>query len=133
MSMSDPLADFLTRIRNAVRANFDTVEIPLSKLKAGVAKVLKEEGYITDYQIITDQNVQGTVRIELKYGPNNEKVITGIRRVSKPGLRQYKKSQSIPKVMSGLGVGILTTSQGVISDREARRLNVGGEFLCEVW
>lgn len=132
MSMSDPLADFLTRIRNAVQANFDTVEIPLSKLKTGVAKVLKEEGYITDYQI-TDQGAQGTIQVELKYGSNNEKVITGIRRVSRPGLRQYKKSQSIPKVMSGLGVGILTTSQGVISDREARRLNVGGELLCEIW
>jgi len=130
--MSDPLADFLTRIRNAVQANFDTVDIPLSKLKASVAKVLKEEGYITDCHI-TDQGVQGTIQVELKYGPNSEKVITGIRRVSKPGLRQYKKSQSIPKVMSGLGVGILTTSRGVISDREARRLNVGGELLCEVW
>ena len=132
MSMSDPLADFLTRIRNAVRANFVAVEIPSSNLKVRVAKVLKEEGYITDYQIL-DQGVQGTIKVELKYGPNHEKVITGIRRVSKPGLRQYKKSQSIPRVMSGLGVGILTTSQGVISDREARRLNVGGELLCEVW
>ena len=132
MSMSDPLADFLTRIRNAVRANFDTVEIPLSKLKVSVAKVLKEEGYITDYHVV-DRGVQGTVKIVLNYGPNNEQVITGIRRVSKPGLRQYKKSQAIPKVMSGLGVGILSTSKGVISDREARRLNVGGEILCEVW
>jgi small subunit ribosomal protein S8 len=132
MSMSDPLADFLTRIRNAVRANFDTVEIPQSNLKVRVAEVLKKEGYITDYQL-ADQGVQGVIKIELKYGPNREQVITGIRRVSKPGLRQYKKSGVIPKVMSGLGVGILTTSKGVISDREARRLNVGGELLCEVW
>jgi len=132
MSMSDPLADFLTRIRNAVRANFDTVEIPQSKLKVSVADVLKKEGYITDYQL-ADQGVQGVIKIELKYGPHREQVITGIRRVSKPGLRQYKKSGAIPKVMSGLGVGILTTSKGVISDREARRLNVGGELLCEVW
>lgn len=132
MSMSDPLADFLTRIRNAVRANFDTVEIPQSRLKVSVADVLKKEGYITDYQL-ADQGVQGVIKIELKYGPHREQVITGIRRVSKPGLRQYKKSGGIPKVMSGLGVGILTTSKGVISDREARRLNVGGELLCEVW
>lgn len=132
MSMSDPLADFLTRIRNAVRANFDTVEIPQSTLKVRVADVLKKEGYITAYEL-QQQGVQGTIKIELKYGPNREQVITGIRRVSKPGLRQYKKSQDIPKVMSGLGVGILTTSNGVISDREARRLNVGGELLCEVW
>ncbi len=132
MSMSDPLADFLTRIRNAVRANFDTVEIPQSRLKVSVAEVLKKEGYITDYQL-AEQGVQGVIKIELKYGPHREQVITGIRRVSKPGLRQYKKSGAIPKVMSGLGVGILTTSKGVISDREARRLNVGGELLCEVW
>ncbi len=132
MSMSDPLADFLTRIRNAARANFDTVDIPLSKLKVSVANVLKKEGYITDYQI-AEQGVQSTITIELKYGPHNEKVITGLRRVSKPGLRQYKKSDAIPTVMSGLGVGILTTSKGVMSDREARKLNVGGELLCEVW
>ena len=130
--MSDPLADMLTRIRNGVAARFDSVEMPLSKLKVGVVKVLKEEGYITDYQII-DQGVQGILKVTLKYGPNNEQVITGIRRVSRPGLRQYKKSSNIPKVMSGLGVGILSTSRGVISDREARRLNVGGELLCEVW
>jgi len=132
MSMSDPLADFLTRIRNAVQANFNTVEIPQSKLKVRVTEVLKKEGYITDYQL-AEQGVQGVIKIELKYGPHREQVISGIRRVSKPGLRQYKKSGVIPKVMSGLGVGILSTSKGVISDREARRLNVGGEFLCEVW
>lgn len=132
MSMSDPLADFLTRIRNAVRAGFDTVEIPLSKLKVSVAKVLKEEGYIADYQIM-EQGAQGLINVALKYGPNKEQIITGIRRVSKPGLRQYRKSQTIPKVMSGLGVAILSTSEGVLSDREARKRNVGGELLCEVW
>jgi len=132
MSMSDPLADMLTRIRNGVAARFESVEMPLSKLKVGVAKVLKEEGYITDYQVI-DEGVQGTLKVTLKYGPNDEQVITGIRRVSKPGLRQYKKSSNIPKVMSGLGVGILSTSKGIMTDREARRLNVGGELLCEVW
>jgi small subunit ribosomal protein S8 len=130
--MSDPLADFLTRIRNGVQANFTSVDIPLSKLKVSVADVLKKEGYITDYHV-DEQGVQGTLTVDLKYGPNNEKVITGIRRVSKPGLRQYKKSNAIPQVMSGLGVGILSTSHGVISDREARKLNVGGELLCEVW
>ena len=132
MSMSDPLADFLTRIRNGIQANFTSVDIPLSKLKVNVADVLKKEGYIADYHV-DEQGVQGTLTIDLKYGPNNEKVITGIRRVSKPGLRQYTKSDAIPQVMSGLGVGILSTSHGVISDREARKLNVGGELLCEVW
>ena len=132
MSMSDPLADFLTRIRNGVQANFTSVDIPLSKLKVSVADVLKKEGYITDYHV-DEQGVQGTLTVDLKYGPNNEKVITGIRRVSKPGLRQYKKSNAIPQVMSGLGVAVLSTSHGVISDREARKLNVGGELLCEVW
>ncbi len=132
MSMSDPLADMLTRIRNGVKARFESVDIPLSKLKVGVAKVLKEEGYVNDYHII-DQGVQGTLRVDLKYGLNSEQVITGIRRVSKPGLRQYKKGSNIPKVMSGLGVGILSTSQGVVTDRRARELNIGGELLCEVW
>lgn len=132
MSMSDPLADFLTRIRNGMQANFTSVDIPLSKLKVRVADVLKKEGYIANYHV-DEQGVQGTLTIDLKYGPNNEKVITGIRRVFKPGLRQYTKSDAIPQVMSGLGVGILSTSHGVISDREARKLNVGGELLCEVW
>lgn len=132
MSMSDPLADFLTRIRNGMQANFTSVDIPLSKLKVRVADVLKKEGYIADYNV-DEQGAQGTLTIDLKYGPNNEKVITGIRRVSKPGLRQYKKSDAIPKVMSGLGVAVLSTSHGVISDREAKKLNVGGELLCEVW
>lgn len=130
--MSDPLADMLTRIRNGVMAHFPTVEVPLSKLKVGVAKVLKQEGYISDYRV-TGDGEQGVLQIDLKYGPKNEKVINGIRRISKPGLRQYKKTDRIPKVMSGLGVAILTTSRGIISDREARSLNVGGELLCEVW
>ena len=132
MSMSDPLADMLTRIRNGATARFDSVEIPLSKLKAGVANVLKEEGYIRDYHIL-DQGVQGTLKVDLKYGPENEQVITGIRRVSKPGLRQYKKNTHIPKVMSGLGVIIMSTSKGIITDRQARAINIGGELLCEVW
>lgn len=132
MSMNDPLADMLTRIRNAGMAQFDQVDIPLSNLKVSVAKVLKDEGYITDYHIVQEGH-QGTLRVDLKYGPNNEKVLTGLKRVSKPGLRVYVKSDQIPKVMSGLGIAILSTSKGVVTDREARRLQVGGEILCEAW
>nr|WP_321464830.1 30S ribosomal protein S8 [uncultured Desulfobulbus sp.] len=132
MSMSDPLADMLTRIRNANKSRFSSVEMPLSKLKANVAKVLKEEGYITDFQV-SEEGPQGTLKIDLKYGPHNELVITGIRRISKPGYRQYKRSNQIPSVMSGLGIGILTTSKGVITDKQAREQNIGGELLCEVW
>jgi len=132
MSMSDPLADMLTRIRNANKARFSSVEMPLSKLKVSVAKVLKDEGYITDYQV-SDEGPQGTLKLDLKYGPHNELVITGIRRISKPGYRQYKRSNQIPTVMSGLGIGILTTSKGVITDKQAREQNIGGELLCEVW
>ncbi len=132
MSMSDPLSDMLTRIRNGAKARFDSVEMPLSRMKTGVAKVLLAEGYINGFHII-EQGVQGVLKVDLKYGPDSEQVITGIRRVSKPGLRQYKKSSDIPTVMSGLGVGILSTSSGIITDREARHKNVGGELLCEVW
>ena len=132
MSMSDPLADMLTRIRNAGMVNFRTVDMPLSSLKVGVAKVLKEEGYIDDYQIVKD-TVQGTMRINLKYGANGEKVVTGLRRVSKPGKRVYVKADKIPKVMSGLGIAVLSTSKGIITDRQARQLGVGGEVLCNVW
>ena len=132
MSMSDPLADMLTRIRNAGMVRYETVDVPMSNLKVGVAKVLREEGYIKDYQIVEDDK-QGILRITLKYGPNNEKVISGLRRVSKPGLRQYVKADDIPKVMSGLGISILSTSKGIITDRDARRQNIGGEILCEAW
>jgi len=132
MSMSDPLADMLTRIRNAGMVRYETVDVPMSNLKVGVAKVLRDEGYIKDYQVIED-NRQGTLRIELKYGPHDEKVINGLRRVSKPGLRKYVKADEIPKVLSGLGISILSTSQGIITDREARRLRIGGEILCEAW
>ena len=132
MSMSDPLADMLTRIRNAGMVRYETVDVPMSNLKVGVAKVLRAEGYIKDYQIIED-NKQGILRIALKYGPKDERVISGIRRVSKPGLRQYVKAGDIPKVMSGLGISILSTSKGIVTDREARRQNIGGEILCEAW
>jgi small subunit ribosomal protein S8 len=132
MSMSDPLADMLTRIRNAGMVRYETVDVPMSNLKVGVAKVLRAEGYVKDYQIIED-NKQGILRIELKYGPHDEIVISGLRRVSKPGLRQYVKADDIPKVLSGLGISILSTSKGIITDREARRLRIGGEILCEAW
>jgi small subunit ribosomal protein S8 len=132
MSMSDPLADMLTRIRNATKSRFPSVEMPLSKLKVNVAKVLKDEGYISDYTIL-ESGAQGILKLDLKYGANNERVITGIRRKSKPGRRQYQHSDKIPKVMSGLGVAILTTSKGVITDKQARLENIGGELLCEIW
>jgi small subunit ribosomal protein S8 len=130
--MSDPLADMLTRIRNAGMVRYETVDVPMSNLKVGVAKVLRDEGYIKDYQIIED-NKQGTLRITLKYGPHDERVINGLRRVSKPGLRKYVKADDIPKVLSGLGISILSTSNGIITDRDARRLRIGGEILCEAW
>jgi small subunit ribosomal protein S8 len=132
MSMSDPLADMLTRIRNAVMVKFETVEMPSSTVKVNVAKVLKEEGYIQDYRVV-EGKVQDTLKIELKYGPDSAPVITGIKRVSKPGLRQYTKAKAIPKVLNGLGISIVSTSKGVITDRAARALNTGGEIICEVW
>ncbi len=132
MSMSDPLADMLTRIRNAVMVKFVSVEMPTSTVKVDVAKVLKEAGYITDYAVVKG-DVQGTLKIDLKYGPSNESVITGIKRVSKPGLRKYTKATSIPKVLNGLGISIVSTSKGVVTDTTARSLNAGGEIICEVW
>jgi small subunit ribosomal protein S8 len=132
MSMSDPLADMLTRLRNAVIVKFDSVEMPLSTVKVDIAKVLKEEGYIRDYQVKTD-DIQGTLKIDLKYGPNRETVITGLKRVSKPGLRKYTKVNDIPKVLNGLGIAIISTSKGVVTDKTARALNSGGEIICEVW
>lgn len=132
MSMNDPLADMLTRIRNASNAHFPSVDMPLSTLKASVARVLKEEGYIEGFETV-NEGPQGVLKIQLKYGPHSEQVITGIRRISKPGRRQYTGSARIPKVMSGLGIAVLSTSQGVMTDKAARRANVGGELLCEVW
>ena len=132
MSMSDPLADMLTRIRNAVMVKFDSVEMPKSKVKVNVAKVLQEEGYIAGYDV-TDDGPQGPLIINLKYGPNGESVITGLKRVSKPGLRQYARAGAIPTVLNGLGVSIISTSQGLVTDRAARKMNSGGEILCQVW
>jgi small subunit ribosomal protein S8 len=132
MSMSDPLADMLTRLRNAVMVKFDSVEMPLSTVKKDVAKVLKDEGYIRDYRVKTGL-VQGTLTIDLKYGPNKESVITGLKRISKPGLRKYAKVEDLPKVLNGLGIAIISTSKGVVTDKQARALNSGGEIICEVW
>ena len=132
MSMSDPLADMLTRIRNGMRAKFDSVEMPKSNIKASVAKVLQDEGYIHNYEV-TDEGPQGTLKINLKYSPHGEPVITGIKRVSKPGLRKYSKADKIPSVLNGLGIAIVSTSKGITTDRSARAQNTGGEILCEVW
>jgi len=130
--MSDPLADMLTRIRNAVMVKFDSVEMPKSRIKVNVAKVLQEEGYIVGWEA-TDDGPQGTLIINLKYGPDGESVITGLKRVSKPGLRQYARAGSIPVVLNGLGVSIISTSKGLVTDRAARKMNSGGEILCQVW
>ncbi len=132
MSMSDPLADMLTRIRNAVTVKFDSVQMPKSKVKVNVAKVLQEEGYINGYQV-DDTGPQGTLTINLKYGPNGESVISGLKRVSKPGLRKFAKAGDIPVVLNGLGIAIVSTSKGIVADRAARKENTGGEILCQVW
>ena len=133
MMTSDPIADMLTRIRNANTAKHDTVDIPSSKMKNAIAEILFNEGYITKYEIIEDGNFK-TIRVTLKYGADkNEKIITGIKRISKPGLRVYANKNEIPKVLGGLGIAILSTNQGIITDKEARKLQVGGEVLAFVW
>ncbi len=130
--MTDPIADMLTRIRNAVRIERGAIEMPLSKVKHGVAEVLKREGYIWDFAVVDDKPVN-LLRIELKYGPNGERVIRHIKRVSKPGCRVYSKARDLRPILHGLGITVLSTSRGVVSDREARQKNLGGEVLCEVW
>ena len=133
MTMSDPIADMLTRIRNANTAKHDTVDIPASKMKNAIVEILLEEGYIEKYEIVKEGNF-GTIRVTLKYGADkNEKIITGIKRISKPGLRVYAGKDEIPRVLGGLGTAILSTNQGVITDKEARKLQVGGEVLAFVW
>ena len=133
MTMSDPIADMLTRIRNANTAKHDTVDVPASKMKIAIADILLNEGYITKYDIVEDGNFK-TIRITLKYGVDkNEKVISGLKRISKPGLRVYANSEELPRVLGGLGTAIISTNQGVITDKEARKLNVGGEVLCFIW
>jgi small subunit ribosomal protein S8 len=132
MALTDPIADMLTRIRNANQALLERVDIPASRLKVEISKVLKAEGFIRAYKLI-DDNKQGVLRIYLKFGPGNERVILGLRRVSRPGLRVYRKTARIPRVMSGLGVTIVSTSRGVMTGKQARERSLGGELLCTVW
>ena len=133
MTMSDPIADMLTRIRNANTAKHDTVDVPSSKMKLAIAQILLDEGYIRKMDIIDDGNFK-TIRITLKYGSDkNDKIISGIKRISKPGLRVYAGKDELPRVLGGLGVAIISTNQGVITDKKARELNVGGEVLAFVW
>lgn len=132
MTMTDPIADMLTRIRNANTVGHASVDIPASKMKKSIAEILKNEGYIKGYDLI-DDGVQGTIRVQMKYGTDKEKVISGIKKISKPGLKVYAKSSEVPKVLGGLGIAIISTSNGIISDKEARKLGVGGEVICYVW
>ena len=133
MTMSDPIADMLTRIRNANTAKHDTVDIPVSRMKLDIANILLDEGYIKKYDIIEDGNFK-SIRVTLKYGADkNDKIITGLKRISKPGLRVYANREELPRVLGGLGVAIISTNQGVITDKKARELNIGGEVLAFVW
>lgn len=132
MSMSDPIADMLTRIRNGITASFDTVDIPNSRVKISIAKILKSEGFIRNYKVIPDKK-QGVLRIFLKFDEGGESVIEGLKRVSKPSCRVYTKGDSIPQVRNGYGINIISTSKGLLTDRQARKLGVGGEVVCSVW
>ena len=132
MHITDPIADMLTRIRNANKAKHDTVDIPNSKMKKAIAEILLEEGYIKSFQLI-DEGTQGVIRITLKYLPGKEKAIQGLRRVSKPGLRVYAGADELPQVLRGLGIAIISTSKGIMTDKKARALHVGGEVLAFVW
>ena len=132
MVMTDPIADFLTRIRNGNMRKFDVVEAPASKIKRQIAEILKAEGYVKDVEYVED-NKQGLIRVFLKYGKNGEKVISNLKRISKPGLRVYVKSDDIPKVLNGLGTAIISTSTGVVTDKVARETNVGGEVIAYIW
>jgi len=132
MTMTDPIADMLTRLRNANRARFEVTEMPTSRLKVAIAKTLKEEGYIKYFKTVRDQK-HGVLKIFLRYGPSHERVITGIERVSRPGLRHYVSKDEIPSVLGGMGITILSTSKGIMTGQAARRMGLGGEVLCRVW
>ena len=132
MAMTDPIADLLTRVRNANMVKHTSVDVPASNVKNKIVEILLEEGYIKGFDII-DDGKQGLIRIELKYGENKERVITGLKRISKPGLRVYAKKTDISKVLGGLGLAIISTSNGIVTDKEARKLGVGGEVICYVW
>lgn len=134
MPVTDPIADMLTRIRNANTASLSTVDVPESRVKNEIARVLKEEGYIVSYETISEENtVQPNIRITLKYGPNRQRTLSGLKRISKPGLRVYAGKKELPKVLGGLGIAIVSTPQGIMTDRQARRQNLGGEILAYVW
>lgn len=132
MQITDPIADMLTRIRNANSSKHETVSVPSSKMKLAIAKILLDEGYISSYELIED-GLQGVIKITLKYGANKTKVISGLKRVSKPGLRVYANKDEMPKVLRGLGIAIVSTSKGIMTDKEARKNNVGGEVLAFIW
>ncbi len=138
MTMTDPIADMLTRIRNANIAAHPSVDIPASKMKKAIAGILLQEGYISGYEVLEEGaepeiTKQGLIRVQMKYGSDKERVITGIKKISKPGLKVYAKADEVPKVLGGLGVAIVSTSSGVITDKEARKLGVGGEVICWIW
>jgi len=132
MVMTDPIADFLTRVRNANSARHESLEVPASKSKKDIANILKREGFVKNVEFVEDDK-QGVIRVFLKYGQNNERVITGLKRISKPGLRVYAKAGDVPKVLNGLGIAIVSTSEGVVTDKEARAKNIGGEIIAYVW
>lgn len=132
MVMTDPIADMLTRIRNGNNAKHETVDIPASNMKKSIANILLEEGFIKGFDVIEDAK-QGILRVQLKYGKENEKIISGIKRISKPGLRVYVKSDEIPRVLGGLGIAVLSTSKGIVTDKVARKEGVGGEVICYIW
>ena len=132
MMITDPIADMLTRIRNALVARHESVEVPMSKMKKAIADILTEEGFINGYDVVEGE-VQSVMKVNLKYGPNNEKVISGIKRISKPGLRVYANSENLPVVLNGLGIAIISTSKGVMTDKKARAAHIGGEVLAYVW
>ena len=133
MSMTDPIADMLTRIRNGLSAEHDTVVIPASKMKVEIARILKQEGYINGYSVEGETAKEKTITVELKYGPDKKKVITGLKRISKPGLRVYAKGDNVPRVLNGLGIAIISTSKRLMTDRDARKQNLGGEVVAYVW
>jgi len=132
MAMTDPIADLLTRVRNANTVKHTSVDVPASNVKKKIVEILLGEGYIKGFDVIEDGK-QGIIRIELKYGENKERVITGLKRISKPGLRVYAKKTDVPKVLGGLGIAVISTSNGIITDKDARKLGVGGEVICYVW
>lgn len=133
MTMTDPIADMLTRIRNANSVGHETVDFPATRMKKAIAQILLDEGYIAGYEVVDSGNVQKNIHVTLKYGVNKEKVITGIKRISKPGMRVYAHANEVPKVLGGLGIAVISTSNGVMSDKDARKQGIGGEVICYVW